>query len=567
MATASDHPHVSVQEMKDDLSCCICYNLLREPKELDCPHIYCLQCLQDWVGKQSTIECPECRYISVVPKGGLVNLKTNLRLKTMVEKYADRIEKQKGVPICSEHEGERQHFFCVTCGTTVCHNCLVFNHPRPQHEIKELKVITKMRKSEIKVKMDRVQEEVKKAKEGEQKLSEAEMKLKAAKEKATKDIKKQVQDVMAKAEAKGDEMIERVEATCQQHMKILQENQHHTKERLTRLQNVHSATQNVVDTAADHVYMKQHASLVDKMEKLCVTQHEAPSSDYSSLCSYSGPCQMNSLCFGHAALYGNKLSGLKLVHEFGSFQKAVGTAATQTNLLAVVDYEATKTEVFSCNSGEFKSQFCLGSSSDGCTYETLVKPVSVAVTSEGKFCVTDTGSKVKIFSPSGRNESTFHSNGSGQITTTPDDKIITGNNNTHEIAVFQSVGENYKKMKTHKTGPYQINSIASNGKQIVYTTGSDGKVCAIDFETGQALWSLDIVFPLGICYEHKSNTLLIAGNAKKQGKFTIQQYCSTTGRLISRLATGLCNPYAMTVTHDNKLLVADRKTVKVYEIR
>ena len=146
MASVSDNPNVSVREMEDDLSCCICYNLLREPKELDCPHIYCLQCLQDWVGKQSTVDCPECRYITIVPQGGLANLKTNLRLKTMVEKYADRIEKQKGVPICSEHEGERQHFFCVTCGTTVCHNCLVFTHPRPQHEIKELKVITKMRK-------------------------------------------------------------------------------------------------------------------------------------------------------------------------------------------------------------------------------------------------------------------------------------------------------------------------------------------------------------------------------------------------------------------------------------
>ena len=565
---ASDHLHFAVQEMKDDLSCFICYNLLREPKDLDCQHVYCIQCLRDWVGTQPTIECPECRYITIVPQGGLANLKTNLRLKTMVEKYADRIERQKGVPICSDHEGERQHFFCVTCGTTVCHNCLVLNHPRPQHEIKELKVITKSRKSDIKVKMDCVQEEVKKAKEGERKLSEAEKKLQAAKEKATIDIKKQTQDVIAKAEAKEDEMIKRVEATCELHMKILKENQHHTKDRLTRLQNVHSATQNVVDMAADHVYMKQHASLVDKMEKLCVTQHEMPSLDYSSLCFNPGSCQMNSACFGDAALYGYKICGLKLVSEFGSFQQAQGIAANQDGLLTVVDYKAKKAEVFSCESGEYKSQFCLGSSGDVCTDETLVKPLQVAVTSEGKFCVTVDGGQVKIFSSSGKYVRAFQGYTTGLITTTPDDKIITGNNKSHEITVFQSVGENYKIMKIHKVarGTYDIQCIASNGKQIVYTTSSDGKVFAIDFETGQALWSLDIPWPLSVCYEHKSSTLLIAGNAQKQGKCTIEQYCSTTGRLISRLATGLWNPLAMTVTYDNKLFVADLKTVKVYEI-
>ena len=415
--------------------------------------------------------------------------------------------------------------------------------------------------------MDRVQEEIKKAKEGEQKLSEAEKKLQAAKEKVTKDIKKQVQDVIAKAEANGDEMIQRVEITCQQHMKILQENQHHTKERLTRLQNVHSATQNVVDTAADHVYMKQHASLVDKMEKLCLTQHEAPSSDFHYLQFNPVPFPPNSPWFDDDKTYGKQICGLKLVHEFGSFQKAQGIAANQAGLLAVVDSKAKKAQVFQCENSEFKSQFYLGSSSTGHTKEISLEPFQVAVNSEGKFCITVDGGHVKIFSPSGRYEMAFQSYTTGPIATTPDNKIITGNRDSHEINVFQSAGENYKIMKTHKIGPYKIQCIASNGKQIVYTTGRHGKVCAIDFETGQALWSLDMVLPLGICYEYKSNTVLIAGNAKELGKNVIEQYCSTTGRLISRLATGLFNPYAMTVTYDNKLLVADRKTVKVYEIQ
>ena len=415
--------------------------------------------------------------------------------------------------------------------------------------------------------MDHIQEEVKKEREDERKLSEAELKLQAAKEKVTNDIKKHTEEVMAKVEAKRDEMIQLVEATCRQHMNILQEKQNHTKERLMRLRNVHSATQNVVDTAADHVYVKQHASLIDKMEKLCATQQEAPSLDFRSLCFNPAPFPPNSPWFGDALLHGNKICSLELVNEFGSFQKAQGIAATQTGLLAVVDALVKKAEVFVCENGEFKRQFVLGASSDKPTDATLTTPFRVAVTSEEKFCVTDTGGKIKIFSSSGKYERTFQSSGTGVITTTPDDTIITCNDIRHEIAVYQSVDEDYKIMTIHKTDQPRISNITSNGKQIVYTTGSAGKVFAIDFEIGQALWSLNMVMPLGICFEHKSSTLLIAGNSKVQGNFAIDQYCSTTGRLISRLATKLWNPYAMTVTHDNKVVVADEKTVKIYEIQ
>ena len=94
--------------------------------------------------------------------GGMTNLETDLRLKSMVEIYTDVIEKEKGIPICQAHEGEQQHFFCVTCYTTVCRDCLVIKHPRSEHEVEELKDIVKTWKGEMTKKLDRVNEEVQK---------------------------------------------------------------------------------------------------------------------------------------------------------------------------------------------------------------------------------------------------------------------------------------------------------------------------------------------------------------------------------------------------------------------
>ena len=74
-------------------------------------------------------------------------------------------------------------------------------------------------------------------------------------------------------------------------------------------------------------------------------------------------------------------------------------------------------------------------------------------------------------------------------------------------------------------------------------------------------------WPPGICYEQKLSTLLLAGGLKTQGQHVIGQYCSTTGRLISRLANGLSNPLALTTTDDSKLVVADGPTVKICNIQ
>ncbi|XP_072032016.1 E3 ubiquitin-protein ligase TRIM65-like [Amphiura filiformis] len=376
MASASgNNPDVSVTLMEDDLSCNICYNLLREPKDLDCPHVFCLQCLQKWVKNKPTVECPECHHITSVPHGGLVNLKTNLRLKSMVDKYAEHVEKHKSVPMCPNHEGEKQHFFCVTCGVTVCHDCLVSQHPISQHEIKELTVIVTTQKTEMKAKMGNVEQEMKRIEGDAKKLEEMERQLQAARSKAEHDVKKRVRVAMFEVEAKGKEMIASIQASYRQHMKTLSEKRHETNDMVTRLRNVHTATQNVVDTAADHIYMKQHSLLVDKVDTLCesISQYEIQSPDLANLQFNPGSGTVNSSWFGDLAANDTRLHELKLTAEFGAFQQAQGIAVTKTGVLAVVDFTAKEVRIHRLVNGEYKPQFSLDSSahSPGKIYEAI----------------------------------------------------------------------------------------------------------------------------------------------------------------------------------------------------
>ena len=405
MATASDDPK-SIRGMEEELSCHICYNFLREPKDLDCPHVYCLQCLQKLLGDQSTVKCPECCYITIVPPGGLANLKTNLRVKAIVDIYAGSLE-QKEVPVCPTH------------------------------------AIAKMQNAETKTKPEQVQ---------------------------------------------GD---------------------------LTKVEDNKKVT---------------------------------------------------SPLFAEIAATDSRRLKFTLSTEFGTFQKAQGIAASKTGLIVVCDTPNNTVTVFQKDCGEYKCQFSLDAPLLN-VFKKMSKPLAVAVTSEDKFLVSDNG-VVKVFSPSGRYERDWKSVGASGFARTPDDMIVIGNRVKQVITVHKCDEE---LIRMHQADCKTMQDIASNGKQITFTTVNPGKVCAIDFVTGQTLWTLDMVSPLGICYEQKSNTLLVAHGSREKGNnlghFVIDQYCSVTGHLISCLASGLRNPIAMTILPDSTLAVADLKSVKIYNIQ
>ena len=121
-------------------------------------------------------------------------------------------------------------------------------------------------------------------------------------------------------------------------------------------------------------------------------------------------------------------------------------------------------------------------------------------------------------------------------------------------------------LKTHAIDSKEIAVIASNGKQVAYTTcGCREVLYVLDFESGQKLWTLKIAFPFGVCYAPGSNCLLVAGFPFSHLSFSIKQYCSITGCSISRLTSGLFKPSVMTA-RDKKLVVADGQALKVYQM-
>ena len=63
----------SLEDLEEEITCCICHDRYREPKVLPCCHYYCKQCILRLSLRtlDKSFSCPECRKVTVLPEGSV----------------------------------------------------------------------------------------------------------------------------------------------------------------------------------------------------------------------------------------------------------------------------------------------------------------------------------------------------------------------------------------------------------------------------------------------------------------------------------------------------------------
>ena len=162
-----------LKKLEDQLNCSICLDTYTNPKQLQCHHVYCQQCLvrldiRDKQG-QLFLTCPNCRQVTPIPANGVAGLQAAFRVNKLLEIVEEHKkakvataspEESESASIshtphgnitvgCPEHGGIEVQLYCETCGETICWKCIMKGSKHHSHEYQELNKAFETYKEEI----------------------------------------------------------------------------------------------------------------------------------------------------------------------------------------------------------------------------------------------------------------------------------------------------------------------------------------------------------------------------------------------------------------------------------
>ena len=123
------HKELNMVELM--LKCNICFKVITDHKQIQCQHVFCLQCLITYGEnrlKKTNIECPVCSNVCPIPNGNVhdlpvSHLHTQLMKKHLTDNGAENIREDHTQIRCSVTQCSKPGVaFCKTC-RYICADC------------------------------------------------------------------------------------------------------------------------------------------------------------------------------------------------------------------------------------------------------------------------------------------------------------------------------------------------------------------------------------------------------------------------------------------------------------
>ena len=132
----------ALEKLSDQLTCAICLEDYKEPKLLQCFHVYCKECLERLVQReQQALSCPTCRRPTPLPEDSISGLQPAFHIHHLFEIRValEKVEKVKGSqkPQCDKCKKRDAANFCRNC-QFICARCTETHRDWPElsdHEV------------------------------------------------------------------------------------------------------------------------------------------------------------------------------------------------------------------------------------------------------------------------------------------------------------------------------------------------------------------------------------------------------------------------------------------------
>ena len=152
----------ALKKLKAQLNCPICLVTYTEPKQLQCHHIYCQQCLGRLVIRnqqgQLILTCPNCRQVTPVPTNGVAGLPAAFHINHLLDILKEHKKAKEGALYCADHQERELELYCESCEQLICVHCVTTEHKG--HQCSLLKDVLEKCKEEIKASLTPAKEQL-----------------------------------------------------------------------------------------------------------------------------------------------------------------------------------------------------------------------------------------------------------------------------------------------------------------------------------------------------------------------------------------------------------------------
>ena len=117
-----------MHNLREEVTCSVCIHLFKEPKQLPCLHIFCLECLNGLAktnARQGKIKCPICQIEVAVPDcGTMETFPACFHLKNLLDILAIKECNTSKVTCGNCDNKSDEASYCFQCCKFWCKECL-----------------------------------------------------------------------------------------------------------------------------------------------------------------------------------------------------------------------------------------------------------------------------------------------------------------------------------------------------------------------------------------------------------------------------------------------------------
>ncbi len=496
----------ALKKLEDQLNCPICLETYTDPKQLQCQHVYCQQCLVKLlvIRDQQGLTCPNCRQVTPVPAKGVEDLQAAFQISQFLEIVKEHkkaknasastelIASASASPtphgnitvVCPEHGGRKVTLYCETCGETICYRCTKKGERHHGHDYQELDEAFEKYQGEIASSLEPMEKQLATIERALKQLDVHSEEVSNQRETVEVSIHETIKRLHQTLDARKTELINQLHQLTQAKLKSLAVQRDQMETTQAQLSScLHFMRENLKTCNQEEALMMKSTTIRQVEELITTFQPDVLEPNTEADMTFSALADITAVIQNYGRVHEKCSPDPSKCITTGKGMEVAAVEEKYTALLQTLDRPSkkreTQREISYQSTIKGKDQLKIkveGRYTRGSPLAvTLVKPSTpivgmrrpegVAVNQRGEVVVTEKdGHCVSVFSPGRKRLRSFGTQGSGQgqfeypygVAVDGNGCILVTDRNNHRIQKFSAEGKFLTAVGTEGSGPLQF---------------------------------------------------------------------------------------------------------------